>query len=76
MPDKEYDIPPMVNALVESAKKRGPMVLEVWDCPKCKMENFEFHHFEETVACSGCGRRKASCVPLYKSFMEKAADER
>lgn len=73
---REYDVPPMVNALVEMTKKQGPMVLEVWDCRQCKTENFEFHAFAETVECIVCGHRVASKVPLYLSIREQAVDDK
>ncbi len=76
MPSEEdFEVPPMINALVESVKKKGPMVLEVWECQKCKFENFCFHHFEETLRCEGCGHFRASKVGIYLSVREKLVDE-
>lgn len=74
-PIKDFPIPPMVDALIESTKRRGPMVLEVWTCRKCKCEAWCFHHFSETIQCGYCGHSTDSKVPLYKSIKEAAADE-
>lgn len=72
----EFDLPPMIEELLKQCRKRGPYVLEVWDCTKCGVDNFEFHPFLETLECGNCGHRIASKVPLYLSIREKAVDER
>jgi hypothetical protein len=69
-------IPPMVDALIASAKKRGPMVLEAWDCPRCKRESFCFHHFSETLSCGFCDHPVASAVPRYLTVCEAAVDSK
>ena len=75
VPEDYYTVPEIINALVEAVKAKGPMVLEVWECKKCKYENFVFHHFDETLACAGCNDRRASKVDIYLSVRERLVDE-
>lgn len=73
MTDREAYV--ALNAVIGRAKK-GPLVVEAWDCPKCGVEAFIFHPMDESLPCGQCGHRVASKVWLYRFSAKAIADDR
>jgi len=62
-----------LSAILNAAEK-GPIVVEVWMCPKCGISCWESHAFREIVSCGRCKHRVASSVPRYRNMLDSMPD--
>jgi hypothetical protein len=72
--EEDFDVPPIVEAMIEAVKKLGPHVMEVRNCHKCGLEFWVYHPFCETIGCGYCRHPHGSIVKKYLSVRENLVD--